>query len=41
MIAKRKGVSARRGLKEAWKQRREPMDKNRIEAYGVGRVGTV
>ena len=41
MIAKRKGVSARRGLKEAWRQRREPMDKNRIEAYGVGRVGTV
>jgi hypothetical protein len=28
-------------LKEAWKQRREPMDKNRIEAYGVGRVCTV
>jgi hypothetical protein len=41
VIAKRKGVSARRGLKEAWRQRREPMDKNRIEAYGVGRVCTV
>ena len=41
MIAKRKGVSARRGLKEAWKQRREPMNKNRMEAYGVGRVCTV
>jgi len=38
VIAKRKGVSARRRLKEAWKQRREPMNKNRIEAYGVGRV---
>jgi hypothetical protein len=35
VIAKRKGVSARRGLKEAWKQRREPMNKNRIEAYAV------
>ena len=41
MIAKRKGVSARRGLKEAWKQRREPMDKNRIEAFGVGIVCTL
>jgi hypothetical protein len=30
VIAKRKGVSARRGLKEAWRQRREPMNKNRI-----------
>ncbi len=27
MIAKRKGDSARSGLKETWKQRREPMDK--------------
>ena len=41
MIAKRKGVSARRGLQEARKQRRAPMDQNRIEAYGAGRVGTV
>jgi hypothetical protein len=41
VIARRKGVSVRRGLKEAWKQRRELMDNNRIEAYGVGRVGTV
>jgi len=41
VIAKRKGVSARRRLKEAWKQKREPMNKNRIEAYGVGRVCTV
>jgi hypothetical protein len=40
VIAKRKGVSARRRLKAAWKQRREPMDQNRIEAYGVGRVCT-
>jgi hypothetical protein len=41
VIAKRKGDSARRHLKEAWKQRREPMNKNRMEAYGVGRVCTV
>jgi hypothetical protein len=41
VIAKRKGVPVRGRLKEAWKPRREPMDKNRIEAYGVGRVGTV
>jgi hypothetical protein len=41
VIAKRKGDSASRRLKEAWKQRREPMNKNRIEAYGVGRVCTV
>jgi hypothetical protein len=41
VIAKRKGESARRRLKEAWKQRREPMDKNQIEAYGAGRVCTV
>ncbi len=41
MIAKRKGESVRRHLKEAWKQRREGMNKNRIEAYGVGRVCTV
>ena len=41
MIAKRKGVPVRGRLKEAWKQRREPMNKNRIEAYGVGRVCTV
>jgi hypothetical protein len=41
VIAKRKGDSARRGLKEAWKQRGEPMNKNRMEAYGVGRVCTV
>jgi hypothetical protein len=41
VIAKRKGVPVRGRLKEAWKQRREPMDKNRIEAYGAGRVCTV
>lgn len=29
-MAKRKGVPARRGLKEAWEQKRQPMDKNRI-----------
>jgi hypothetical protein len=41
VIAKRKGESARRRLKEAWRQRREPMNKNQIEAYGAGRVCTV
>jgi hypothetical protein len=41
VIAKRKGVSVRRGLKAAWKQRREPMNQNRIEACSVGRVCTV
>jgi hypothetical protein len=41
VIAKRKGDSVRGRLKEARRQRREPMNKNRIEAYGVGRVGTV
>lgn len=30
MIAKRKGVVVRRGLKEAWRQTYEPMYKNRI-----------
>src|SRR5260370_36312365 len=30
VIAKRKGVTVRWGLKEAWEQKREPMYKNRI-----------
>jgi len=30
VIAKRKGVAVRRGLKEAWSQTREPMNKKRI-----------
>jgi hypothetical protein len=38
VIAKRQGVSARRGLKAAGKPRLEPMNKNRIEAYTVYRL---
>jgi hypothetical protein len=41
VIAKGKGEPARRRLKEASKQKREPMNKNQIEAYGAGRVCTV
>ena len=36
MLAKGKGVAARRGLKEAWKQSRDPMDKNRIRGSHDG-----
>jgi len=39
VIAKRKGVAARRGLKEAWSKKREPMYKNRIGGVSVGRAG--
>ena len=39
MRANRKGVAARRGLKEAGSHSRGLMDKNRIEAFVVGRAG--
>ena len=34
MIAKRKGVVARRGLKEAWSKRTSRCTRTRFEAYG-------
>jgi len=37
--ANRKGVAARRGLKEAGSDSRGSMNKNRIEAFVVGRAG--
>ncbi len=37
--ANRKGVAARRGLKEAGNHSRGLMDKNRIEAFVAGRAG--
>ena len=40
MIAKRKGVVARRGLKEAWSKRTSRCTKTGSEAYGAGRVVT-
>ena len=40
MIAKRKGVVARRGLKEAWSKRTSRCIRTRFEAYGAGRVGS-
>lgn len=39
MRTNRKGVAARRGLKEAGSDSRGLMDKNRIEAFVVGRAG--
>ena len=38
MIAKRKEASMRGRPKEARKQRCDPMNQNRMEAYGIGRV---
>jgi hypothetical protein len=40
VIAKRKGVVARRGLKEAWSKRTSRCTRTRFEAYGAGRVGS-
>ena len=39
MIAKCKGVVARRGLKEAWSKRTSRSTRTGCEAYGAGRVG--
>ena len=39
MIAKRKGVVARRGLKEAWSKRASRCTRTGFEAYGAGRAG--
>lgn len=39
MRANRKGVVVRRGLKEAGSDSRGSMNKNRIEAFVVGRAG--
>ena len=36
---KRKGVVARRGLKEAWNKGASRWTRTGYEAYGVGRVG--
>ena len=38
MLAKRKGVTARWGLKEAWMQNRDLTNRNRIQAVLVGRA---
>ena len=39
MIAKRKGVTARERLKEAWSKRASRCTRTGSEAYGVGRAG--
>ena len=39
MIAKRKGVVARRGLKEAWSKDASRWTRTGYEAYGAGRAG--
>ena len=39
VTAKRKGVVARRGLKEAWSKDATRWIKTGYEAYGAGRVG--
>ena len=39
MIAKRKGVVGRRGLKEAWSKRTSRWTRTGSEAYGAGRAG--
>jgi hypothetical protein len=39
VIAKRKGVAARRGLKEAWSKRASRCTRTGSEAYGAGRAG--
>ena len=40
MIVKRKGVVARRGLKEAWIKGTSRCTRTGSEAYGAGRAGT-
>jgi hypothetical protein len=39
VIAKRKGVVARRGLKEAWSKDASRWTRTGYEAYGAGRAG--
>ena len=39
VLAKRKGVVARRGLKEAWSKSASRWTRTGYEAYGAGRVG--
>ena len=39
MIAKRKGVVARRGLKEAWSKNASRWTRTGYEAYGAGLAG--
>jgi len=39
VIAKRKGVPATEGLKEAWNKRTSRWTRTGYEAYGTGRVG--
>ncbi len=39
MIAKRKGVAARRGLKEAWSKGASRWTRTGFEADGAGRAG--
>lgn len=39
VIAKRKGVVARRGLKEAWSKGASRWTRTEYEAYGTGRAG--
>ncbi len=39
MIAKRKGVIARWGLKEAWSKDASRWTRTGYEAYGAGRAG--
>jgi hypothetical protein len=39
VIAKRKGVAARRGLKEAWSKDASRWTRTGYEAYGAGRAG--
>ena len=41
MIAKRKGVIARRDRKEAWSKGASQWEKKRIEGVSVGRTGGV
>jgi len=39
VIAKRKGVVVRRGLKEAWSKDASRWTRTEYEAYGAGRAG--
>jgi hypothetical protein len=39
VIAKRKGVPATEGLKEAWSKSTSRCTRTGFEAYGVGRAG--
>jgi hypothetical protein len=41
VIAKRKGVVARRGLEEAWSKSTSRCIRTGFEAYGAGRAGTL